>query len=108
MSALVSFREQLLKKAEAGEPLVRLNKIKILESFAPSTLHRGIRSGQIPAIRIMGAWVSSPEVVLEAIKANQLPENPKKPRASRKARAAEIQSACALARKISKREKKTN
>lgn len=108
MSALVSFRDQLLQKAEAGETLVRLNKIPILQSFAPSTLHRGIRSGQIPAIRILGAWVSSPEVVIEAIKANQIPENPKKPRVSRKARASEIESACALARKISKREKKTN
>ncbi len=52
---------------KSGAPLVAVHRISLFREFSRSSLHRLIRSGKIPALRVGRSYYSTPEIAAKAL-----------------------------------------
>jgi hypothetical protein len=52
---------------KSGAPLVAVHRIPLFREFSRSSLHRLIRTGKVPAIRVGRSYYSTPEIAAAAL-----------------------------------------
>ncbi len=55
---------------KSGAPLVAVHRISLFREFSRSSLHRLIRTGKVPAIRVGRSYFSTPEIAAQALTEN--------------------------------------
>ena len=52
---------------KSGAPLIAVHRIPLFRDFARSSLHRLIRTGKLPALRVGRSYYSTPEIAAKAL-----------------------------------------
>jgi hypothetical protein len=60
-------KELLDHAIKSGAPLVAVHRISLFRDFARSSLHRLIRTGKLPALRVGRSYYSTPEIAAKAL-----------------------------------------
>lgn len=55
---------------KSGAPLVAVHRIPLFREFSRSSLHRLVRTGKLPALRVGRSYYSTPDVAIAALKEN--------------------------------------
>jgi len=63
-------RELLDAAVKSGEPLVAVHRISFFRDWARSSIHRLIRTGKLPAVRIGRSYYCTPAIATEALAEN--------------------------------------
>ena len=59
---------ELLKSAiESGAPLIAVHRIPLFRDFARSSLHRLVRTGKLPCVRMGRSYYTTPEIAATAL-----------------------------------------
>ncbi len=66
----MSAKDLLDSAIKSGAPLVAVHRISLFREFSRSSLHRLIRTGKLPAVRVGRSYYSTPEIAAKALTEN--------------------------------------